>query len=249
MEIKGFNLWTFLFQMINFFILLFILSRLLYKPLKNIMERRKEEINKCIITAENMKKEAHLLAKSYEEKIEELQKTKDKIIETYIREAEEEKRKIIEKAHHEIQSLMTRERALLQAEQKRLEENFRMESLNWIERFLIKFFTELSLEDIHRLMLQKVVDQIPLYFDQIKKSLPLKDLYNVELCSAFPCRDEELIRLSEKIKEGLSRKITLNFKCEPEILAGIRVNIEGLVVDFSLKGQIKKIRENLEKEI
>jgi len=53
-----FNIWTLLFQVINFVILLYILRRILYKPIREIIEKRRGLIAKTVEDAENTKKEA-----------------------------------------------------------------------------------------------------------------------------------------------------------------------------------------------
>ena len=67
-----FNIWTFLFQLINFLVLLFILKRLLYRPVHDIMEKRRGIIEKNMQDAEKMREEAVGLRKEYEDKIAEL---------------------------------------------------------------------------------------------------------------------------------------------------------------------------------
>ena len=41
-----FDIWTFLFQIINFVVLLFILKRILYRPVKEIIEEEKPHTTK-----------------------------------------------------------------------------------------------------------------------------------------------------------------------------------------------------------
>ena len=53
-----FDIWTFLFQVINFLVLLFILKRVLYKPIREIIEKRRSLIRQRIDEAEKTKKEA-----------------------------------------------------------------------------------------------------------------------------------------------------------------------------------------------
>ena len=53
-----FDIWTFTFQIINFVVLLFILKRLLYKPIREILRKRRELVEKIIEDAEKTKKEA-----------------------------------------------------------------------------------------------------------------------------------------------------------------------------------------------
>ncbi len=53
-----FNPWTFLFEILNFLVLAFILHRLLYRPLREAIDRRKAETVQAQAEAEQARKEA-----------------------------------------------------------------------------------------------------------------------------------------------------------------------------------------------
>lgn len=61
--------WTIIFTIVNFFIVYFIIKKFLYKPIKNIMEQRKSEIDKTYLEANEMKQNARDLEKYYNDKI------------------------------------------------------------------------------------------------------------------------------------------------------------------------------------
>ncbi|MEJ2315268.1 MAG: F0F1 ATP synthase subunit delta [Nitrospirota bacterium] len=80
-----FDLWTFLFQIVNFVVLLYILKRLLFKPIREIMEKRRKAINDALSGAEGKRQEA--------EKLEGARADADKAIEKERAVFEVEKRK------------------------------------------------------------------------------------------------------------------------------------------------------------
>src|SRR6185369_16713189 len=53
-----FNVWTFLFEVLNFLVLAFVLHRLLYRPLREAVDKRKAENDKARVEAEAARKEA-----------------------------------------------------------------------------------------------------------------------------------------------------------------------------------------------
>ncbi|MDZ7834442.1 MAG: hypothetical protein U5K84_02980 [Alkalibacterium sp.] len=64
-------------QIINFFIILYILQKFLYKPVMNVMAQRQERIQKAQIEADAKMKEATELMDMYVGKIEDIQKEKE----------------------------------------------------------------------------------------------------------------------------------------------------------------------------
>jgi F-type H+-transporting ATPase subunit b len=57
MEALGIDLRTLIFQLFNFLLLLFILTKLLHNPLKKLLERRREEIEQGLANAETARKQ------------------------------------------------------------------------------------------------------------------------------------------------------------------------------------------------
>ena len=64
-----FNWWSFAFGVINFFIVLFILYRLLFKPIKRVIQEREEIINKRLGMVTQKEKEALKLKQKYEKEL------------------------------------------------------------------------------------------------------------------------------------------------------------------------------------
>nr|WP_305908691.1 ATP synthase F0 subunit B [Methylomarinum sp. Ch1-1]MDP4521541.1 ATP synthase F0 subunit B [Methylomarinum sp. Ch1-1] len=58
-----FNLSSFFLEIINFLILIWILQRLFYRPIRDMIARRKELIDHSLGQAEQMRKEAEQLKK------------------------------------------------------------------------------------------------------------------------------------------------------------------------------------------
>ena len=53
-----FNVWTFLFEVVNFLVLVYVLHRLLYRPLREAIDRRREANAKAQAEAEKARQEA-----------------------------------------------------------------------------------------------------------------------------------------------------------------------------------------------
>ena len=80
------TLGTILAQMLNFFILVWILARFAYKPLVSMMQERKERIAKDLADAEAARNEAEQFKADYA---------------AQIANARQEAQQIVEKAHHQ----------------------------------------------------------------------------------------------------------------------------------------------------
>ena len=116
----GIDLKLLIAQAVNFLILLFILTKLVYKPILKLLDKRKKMIEQNV---EDTRQIEERLTKIEEEKdkiISEASKKAMEEVEKAKKEAEEEKQKILTNAKKEISGLAERYRNQLQEEKKQL---------------------------------------------------------------------------------------------------------------------------------
>ena len=94
---------------INLVVLAFIMSKLLYKPVRNFMQKRSERINSQLTQAANDANEAAELKLWYEEKMRAAQRERDDILEEARKKAAETGRQLLADAKREAD--LIRERA------------------------------------------------------------------------------------------------------------------------------------------
>ena len=61
--------------------------------------------------------------------------------------------------------------------------------------------------------------------------------------SAVPLKEAETVALREKLEKKLARKITLQCQVNPDLIGGIRVEVDGRVIDGSIRNKLDEIRE------
>lgn len=148
----GIDLKLLLAQVVNFVILFVILKKLLYKPILNVMDKRKKMIEKSVEDAKRIEEQ---VAKVAEEKTKILSDASNEamaVIEQARKTGEEERQKALEKARKEISGLADRYRGELAMEKVKMLEELKGEIAQMIvtasEKIMRK---EFSKEDQHRL--------------------------------------------------------------------------------------------------
>lgn len=97
--------WTLVFQILNFLILLFFISKFLFKPVNEMFEKRKNEIEDNIIKTQREKSAAEDLKKEYEEKILLAKKEADNILQKSTKIANEKSEIIIQEAKEKAKNI------------------------------------------------------------------------------------------------------------------------------------------------
>lgn len=113
----GVNFWTMIFAWINLLILYLFLKKLLFKPLKNMIDSRQKEIDDMYSDAENSRESAEKLKAEYDEKISHANEESEAILKNAVRRAQLKEEEILRDA--EAQASRTIERAEEQIELER----------------------------------------------------------------------------------------------------------------------------------
>ena len=109
--------YEFIFQLVNTFLVFFLLKKLLFKPVLGIIEARENDIRENLAQGERAKKEGLTLKSEYEEKLSLAKEQGQEIIKQATLRAEQKEAEIISTAKQEAQSL--KEKASKDVEQER----------------------------------------------------------------------------------------------------------------------------------
>jgi F-type H+-transporting ATPase subunit b len=86
-------------QIVNFLIIFFVLSKLLYKPIVGMLEKRKKEIEAGLALTQKLREEEEKMNSRKEKLMGEARKEAQNIVEAGKKEAEAQGKEIIEAAH------------------------------------------------------------------------------------------------------------------------------------------------------
>ena len=115
----GVNFWTMIFAWCNLLILYLFLKKLLFKPVKNMIDSRQKEIDDMYSDAESSKAEAATLKAEYEEKIEHANEESEEILKKAIRKAQLREEEILAEANVKAQRTLERAEEQVELEKKR----------------------------------------------------------------------------------------------------------------------------------
>jgi F-type H+-transporting ATPase subunit delta len=111
--------------------------------------------------------------------------------------------------------------------------------------------TEMKLQAKTFQFLQTVASENRMaYLEQMVGQLPdawyvARGIEKISVFSAVELADGQKDRLRGNLEKALSRKVALEFRLDPELIAGICIDRGAVQYDFSLRGSLKKLRETL----
>ncbi len=246
-----FDLLTYTFEIINFFILLWILKKLLYNPVISVLKKRKEYINEKIEEAEKAELELKKIKDEYNQilkKMEELKKTK---IAQISKEVQQEKEKLYTQMKKELDAERQKFLESLEIEKKEAINELKEETVRYSLKFVSKLLSEISDKNIHRKLLNIAVEGIKnINTEEIDNiSAELKERNTVTVETAYPLSELDIKNIKKVIKDMFGVDVTIKTEERKNLIAGVKIHIASKMIDSSLEGQISVFETLLREKI
>ena len=115
---------------INIFILFFALSYLLFNPVRDVLEKRRQKIAGELASAAQDQASAAALKEEYEAKLRDVNKEAESILETARRKAEAREEEMLEEARAEAARIIERANREIELEKKKAVDDMKQEVVN-----------------------------------------------------------------------------------------------------------------------
>ena len=115
----GVNFWTMIFAWINLLILYLVLRKILFKPIKNMIDSRQKEVDDMYDEAESSRRDAAQMKAEYEEKMKHAEEESEDILKKAVRKAQLREEEILQEANEKAARTLKRAEEQVELEKKR----------------------------------------------------------------------------------------------------------------------------------
>ncbi len=240
----AFNIWTFLFQLVNFVVLVYLLRRLLYRPLREAIDHRRETTARALADAEAARREAAALKETLDQKLADLDRAREAAMRDARDRAEADRQALTADAEAAIRR--RREEAEQQLARERddalssLQGELVQSAVELVERFL----HEVCGATVQQQLAGHLVDELRRISDDERTRLRAEwaDGESAVLESAAALNGDVLHDLGGAVEMVAGRPLAVSVQVRPELLGGVRLRIGGHVWDASMAGCLEDIR-------
>jgi len=239
-----FNLWTFLFEVLNFLVLVFVLQRLLYRPLREAIDRRREEEAAARRDAEKARGDAAQMRRQLEEYEHRLEQERQEVLRQAQTEAEASRRKLLAETAEEAERRRRDAEAALERQ--------RAEALEMLRGDLTRLAVDFAERLLHEACGASLQQQLAARFIETLEALPEAERQRVRqewqpedavvIETAADLDSDMQERLSGVIAVLLGRAIQPATVIRPELLSGVRLRVGGRVWDGALASRLAEAR-------
>ncbi len=236
-----FSITTFVIQIINFVLLSYILYRVLYKPLRNIMEKRRRLVMEDIDRALRMKEDAVKLKEKYEKLMKEISSFEKKEMEKAVGQGEEAKAAILERASREAREEKEKAAAVIENERREMMSSLKVDAAEISAELASRLLSSLADVSLHRKLVEMMLKELEEHPPAVAER-PGEGGKAV-VASAYALDESESRSMETLLKDYVGLRVAIEQKVEPELIAGVRLWLDGHVLDGSIKGQLAAFKD------
>lgn len=239
MEALGINPIYLIAQILNFLLIWFLLSRLVFPRVLKALEERRALIEKGL---EDAKAAEQLRASAQAERqriLEEAIAERQRIVAEAVRQAEQQRAQILAEARAEAQRLLEVAREEAERERERILGELRSHIATLALAAAYRVVGDALDETRHRRLIQEFFTTMP---PGVSEELRGVKGDRVEVISAIPLQEEEKRSIRQELAARLDLTGDVIFRVDPTILGGLVVRVGDRVVDGSVRSRMEGLR-------
>ena len=237
---------TFLLEIINFLILVWIMKRFFYRPVLDVIARRRSSIEKTVNDANALNKEAEALKARYENRLGDWEKERQAAQTALDKEIETERSRRLEA----LRTLLDEEREKARVvEQRRLEAiQLRAEdtALAHGARFCARLLAAATGPELEHRLLDLLLQELAALDTGRLGALRAaagKTADGIQIVSAYPLDDAARQALERTFGSLLEKTTAFTYEQDADLLAGLRVTMGSWVLRANLRDELKSFAE------
>ncbi len=243
-----FDWFTFVAQIINFLILLFLLRRFLYGPITKIMTERQAGIVAQIEDAKKREADAEAALQSYHEQQSQLDEEREKLLLQARHDADLSKQALTKEARAEVDSQRTQWQQVVEKEKEAFMKALEKRISKELYQSMRQALTELADAELEQQVLKVFIRQLE-HLDQSEQEAMQQALARadneVQLVTSFPLSKENQAELHEALQGLLKQTFSLQLEQRADLICGLELNIYDQNLSWSLAAYLDSLETSV----
>ncbi|MFZ2171431.1 MAG: F0F1 ATP synthase subunit delta [Methylococcaceae bacterium] len=236
-----FNVSTFILEIINFLILIWILQRLFYKPLLEVIAKRKQFIDQSLADAKTMQQQAEEQRSLYENRQKLWEQEKQAALTALHQQIEVERRVQMAQLNTDLEQERQKINVTLQRQQKELQQQAEKRALQNGARFAGMLLKQSAGPELEARLFAMLLDNLKTLPEACRlclQMLGIKKSVHIKITSAYPLTEEQCQQLEQKLGSLINSQINFQYQKDVELIAGLRMDIGAWVLNANLQHEL-----------
>lgn len=233
---------TFVLEMINFLVLVWILKRFLYKPVLDVIARRRAGIDKTLSDAKAVQSEAEKLQQQYEGRLADWGQERRQARESLARELDAERSRRIKEIQAELEQEHEKSRVAAARRESDVARKLETTALSQGARFASRLLELSAGPDLQARLLEMLSSGLNELSPERTEGLRTRygkppDI--IRVVSAFPLEDDQRQRLEQALAMVTGPDLPVRYELNDELLAGLRIIIGPWVLGANVHDELQ----------
>jgi len=237
---------TFLLEILNFLVLVWILKRFLYKPVLDVIARRRAGIEKTLADAREMQTNAEKMKKQYESRLTEWSQERQQQQDALTHELDSERASKME----QLRATLDKEREKARVSEERRQADRRREieqaALDQGARFAGRLLHMASGPELETRLVDMVIEELGRLPDERIATLrsghgeaPAK----ISVESAYPIAEKQRQQLEQALIKLTDVTAPVDYQKNRELVAGVRITVGAWVLGANVHDELQGFGE------
>jgi F-type H+-transporting ATPase subunit b len=240
-----FNWSTFAFQIVNFLILVFILHKVLYKPITNIIAKRRAAIEEKFKQARSERETAEKLKSKYSLKLLEINTEENKILARARKEAEAEREGLIKEARRAAEHEQARAMESLDQEIKARLADIQQHIAGAATRLAGKLLQDVTGSGFNEEIARHITEQIRGIKEKDHAPAGKENKIDALLFAAEDPQQATVEQFRSELEKVFGLGVSVTIHLEPSMISGFRLEIGELILDAGINRQLNDWNKDL----
>ena len=228
---------TFILEIINFLVLVWILKRFLYRPVLDALENRRQKIQQSLSESSERHEQALALEQQYQGRLDEWEREKQQAREALQVEIRDERASRLQQLQAELEGEREKARVIEQRRQAEINTQYQQRAHQQAARFAGKLLSALAGPELESRLFDMLVNQLKALSDDDIGNLRNACRESTEpltVTSAYALSKDQKQQLQQALSELGLHRVEITWNQDPHLIAGVRIVLGAWVMRFNL---------------
>ena len=237
---------TFILEIINFLVLVWILKRFFYKPVLAVIARRRAGIEKTMTDARALQAQAEKLQQQYEGRLADWDRERQQARTSLARELETERKRKMEELHAALEQESEKARVADARRQADAIRKMEASALRQSARFATRLLEQASGPELQARLVKLLITEL----SQLAagQATALRNNFGntsevIEVVSAYPLADDQRQQIEQTLASLTTPDTAIRFETDSELLAGVLITIGAWVLAANIRDELQGFME------
>jgi F-type H+-transporting ATPase subunit b len=239
---------TFFLELINFLILVWILKRFLYAPVKAAIEARRERVESVLAEANARREEAEQMGQAYEARNEAWEKERSQARAALEQELAAERTRWVNELQTQLQGRRDRAAILDRRRAQETERRNQEAALSLAAGFASRLLGRFADQALEARLVTMAIEDLPSLSSGHREALAAvseTESASVRVQSVYPLNDDQRVALEAALRQAAGRQdLRFEFDLDPGLIAGLQIDAGPLVMRANLRDELRFFAES-----